>query len=119
MEVQVKKQNIIKKSNDFNRIITKRNGKANKYFIINKEKNNDNISKFGITFVKKFGNAVTRNKMKRRIKSIIDNNKKIYQNNQNYIIIIRKEAINLPYKELSQQLINLFTKLRENNYEKK
>jgi len=28
MEVQVKKQNIIKKSEDFNRIITKRNGKS-------------------------------------------------------------------------------------------
>lgn len=109
----MKKQNIIKKSEDFNRIITKRNGKSSKYFIINKEKNNSNISKFGITFVKKFGNAVTRNKMKRRVKSIIDNNKKIYQSNQNYIIIIKKDAINLPYEKLSSELINLFAKLKE------
>ena len=39
---------------------------------------------FGITFIKNIGNAVTRNKLKRRVKSIIDNNenkssKKIYQ----------------------------------------
>ena len=35
----MKKQNIVKNSQDFNRIIKKRQGKASKYFIINKEQN--------------------------------------------------------------------------------
>ena len=34
----MKKQNIVKKSEDFNKIIKKRQGKASKYFIINQEK---------------------------------------------------------------------------------
>lgn len=115
----MKKRNIVKKSEEFSNIIKKRNGKSNKYFIINKEQNNENIPKFGITFVKKFGNAVTRNKMKRRIKSIIDNNKNIYQNNQKYIIIIKKEAIDLPYEKLNEELKSLFAKLKETKNEKK
>jgi len=116
----MKKKNIVKKSEDFSRIINKKNGLASKYFIINKEVNTDNIPKFGITFVKHIGNAVLRNKLKRKIKSIIDNQKNIYQNSYNYIIIIRKDAILLPYQELEKQLINLFLKLKEKlNEEKK
>ncbi len=109
----MKKINIVKKSEEFSNIIKKRQGVSNKYYILNTEINNLNIPRFGITFVKKFGNAVTRNKMKRRIKSIIDNNKNIYQNNQNYIIIIKKEAINLSYQELEKELINIFIKLKK------
>lgn len=108
----MKKKNIVKKKQDFDRIIRKKEGKATKYFIINSEDNNENITKFGITFVKKIGNAVTRNKLKRRIKSIIDNNKEIYEQNKNYIIIAKKETINLSYQELEKELILTFNNLR-------
>ena len=87
-------------------------GKASKYFIINKETNSENIPKFGITFTKHIGNAVTRNKLKRRIKSIIDNNKQIYQNNQSYIIIAKKQTLDLTYHELEKELIYLFKKIK-------
>ena len=108
----MKKQNIVKKSKDFNRIIKKRHGKSNNYFIINKERNNENIPKFGITFTKNIGNAVTRNKLKRRIKSIIDNNTEIYDNNYTYIIIAKKEVLNLTYRQIEQELINIFNKMK-------
>lgn len=108
----MKKINIVRKKEDFDRIIRKKNGTATKYFIINTEQNNENIPKFGITFVKKIGNAVTRNKLKRRIKSIIDNNINIYDKDKNYIIIARKETINLNYSDLEKQLIFIFNKLK-------
>lgn len=106
----MKKINIIKKSDEFSSIIKKRNGVSNKYFILNIENNDSNIPKFGITFVKHIGNAVTRNKLKRRTKSIIDNNKNIYQDNKKYIIIIKKDAVNITYQEMEQQLISIFKK---------
>lgn len=116
----MKKQNIVKKSEDFTRIIQKKQGKSTKYFIINKEKNEENKVKFGITFTKHIGNAVTRNKLKRRIKSILDTNKKIYNQNTTYIIIAKKNTIDLTYKELEKELKNLFNKLKgEKNEEKK
>ena len=114
----MKKQNIVKKTEDFNRIIKKRQGKANNYFIINKETNTENKPKFGITFTKKLGNAVTRNKVKRRIKNIIDNNKDIYEKNNTYIIIAKKEILNLSYKAMEQELINVFQKIKGEKYEK-
>ena len=73
---------------------------------------NENIPKFGITFTKHIGNAVTRNKLKRRIKSVIDNNKNIYQHNQNYIIIAKKQTLDLTYQELEKELIYLFKKIK-------
>ena len=39
----MKKINIIKKSDEFSSIIKKRNGVANKYFILNIENNDSNI----------------------------------------------------------------------------
>ncbi len=106
----MKKINIIKKSDEFSSIIKKRNGVSNKYFILNIENNDSNITKFGITFVKHIGNAVTRNKLKRRTKSIIDNNKNIYQDNKKYIIIIKKDAVDITYQEMEKQLISIFKK---------
>ena len=115
----MKKKNIVKNSEDFTRIISKKQGVVNNYFIINMEENNNLIPKFGITFVKNMCNAVNRNKLKRQVKSIIDNNKKIYENNKNYIIIIRKDALNKSFNELEENLISLFNKLKEKKNEKK
>ena len=114
----MKKQNIVKKSKDFDRIIQKRQGKSSNYFIINKESNNENISKFGITFTKNIGNAVTRNKLKRRIKNIIDNNKDMYEENKNYIIIAKKSTLDLKYAELQKELVSLFQRIKGENNEK-
>lgn len=112
----MKKQNIVKKSEDFNRIIKKRQGKVSKYFIINKEKNNEH-TKFGITFTKHIGNAVTRNKLKRRIKNIIDNNKQIYEKQTTYIIIAKKSTLDLSYQELEKELTSLFQKIKGAKHE--
>lgn len=108
----MKKQSIVKNSKDFDRIIRKRQGKSNNYFIINKEENTENRNLFGITFTKHIGNAVTRNKLKRRIKSIIDNNKEIYIKSTTYIIIARKNVLDLTYQEIEKELVNLFLKLK-------
>lgn len=114
----MKKQNIVKKAKDFNRIIKKKHGKSNNYFIINKEENQDNISKFGITFTKHIGNAVTRNKLKRRIKNIIDNNQEIYEKGNTYIIIAKQEVLNLSYKQMEQEMISIFQKIKGEKNEK-
>jgi len=109
----MKKKNIVRKKQDFDRIISKKEGKATKYFIINTEKSKDNETKFGITFVKNIGNAVTRNKLKRRIKSIIDNNDSLYDKEKNYVIIARKETIGLSFKELEKELSLAFNKVNK------
>lgn len=100
----MKKINIVKKNEDFKRAITK--GKQKKYELFNIyiERTNNQVHHFGISVSKKIGNAVVRNKTKRRLKSIID--KKNYQNNFNCIIIVKRAINNYSYKEIEEQLLN-------------
>ena len=105
----MKKINIVKKNEDFKRVITKGKYKKGELFNIYIEDSGENIYHFGISVSKKVGNAVTRNKIKRRLKSIID--KKNYQNGFNCIIIVRKSILLRSYQELEQELLDAVLKL--------
>lgn len=98
---------IVKKQEDFNRIIN--NGKIlkNKNFVIYYEANTLGYNKYGISVGKKIGKAVTRNQYKRKIRAIIDEYKKNYQNSINYIIILRKNALSISYQELRDSFFKL------------
>lgn len=69
--------------------------------------------RFGISVSKKLGNAVFRNKYKRKIRSIVDNYKKKYINSRDYIIILRKEAITREFVELNQEFLNLILQIQK------
>ena len=53
-----------------------------------------------------------RNKLKRQIKNIIDKND--VQKAYDYVIIIKKEIINLSYQEKEKELLKLFKKIGAN-----
>lgn len=105
----MKKQNILKKNLDFQRIIKKTRPYKYKNFIIYKEIAKESNYHFGISVSKKIGNAVVRNKIKRQIKSILDKNN--YQKNFNCIIIIRRSILEFNYKEIEEDLIEILIKL--------
>lgn len=113
----MKKKQIIKKETEFTEIIHQCPYKKNAYFIIyyrnNKEKN-----RYGISVPKKTGKAHIRNKIKRRIKNIIDHNEKIVHSSYDYVIIIRKRLLELNYAQIEEQLMNLMKQIGE-KYEKK
>ncbi len=103
----MRKGNIVKRQEDFNRIIKSGFCIKNKNYVIYYEKNSLGYDKYGISVGKKIGNAVIRNKYKRKIRSIIDEYKKISQNSMNYIIIIRKNCLLLSYQEMKESLFEL------------
>lgn len=98
----MKKINILKKNEEFTRIIHQSKSYRYKDYIIYKEKKEKGISLFGISVGKKVGNAVTRNKVKRQIKSIIDQNN--YKNDFNCIIIVRKGIIEKSFQQMKEEL---------------
>ena len=117
----MKKKYIVKTEKDFSNIIKNGFCIKNKYFVIHFKKNDLDYDRYGISVSKKLGNAVFRNKYKRKLRSIIDNYKKNYVNFEDYIIILRKEAINQSYQVLENEffaLMNIKKGRKENEKEK-
>ena len=110
----MKKKNIIQKQMEFTDIIHKCPYIKNNYFVIYYRKNNT-FNRYGISIPKKTGKANIRNKIKRRVKNIIDLNEFYIQSSYDYVIIIRKRLIELTYNEIQQNLISLFSRIGEKN----
>lgn len=108
----MKKKDIIKSKLEYTEIINNCKYIKNNYYVIYYRKNNTH-NRFGISIPKKTGKAVLRNKIKRRIKNIIDNNKFNIQNSYDYVIICRKRLIELQYSEMENNFISLIKKLGE------
>lgn len=107
----MKKENIIKKNYDISSVINKRNTVRNRYFNIYTSDNNLNKIRFAICVSKKLGNAVTRNKLKRQVKDIIDKSNLIFKTSNDYVIILKKEINELNYEQIKISLIDLISKL--------
>lgn len=106
----MKKINIVKEKKDFDKAFKLRNQIFSKYAYIYINDNNLDIYRFGICVSKKVGNAVTRNKLKRRIKDIIDKSK-LQFSNKDYIIVLKKSAKSTEYLELKEDLLKVFKNL--------
>ena len=106
----------LSKSEDFKALLS---GKkvSNKYLTIFFKNLSDKSSKsLNISFVaqKKLGNAVKRNKIKRRLKSMMNQFLKMSKINLNYsyLIIAKKEIINANYSDISDALFKNCKKIK-------
>lgn len=117
----MKKINIIKESYEFDEIMHSGKYVYNQHYIIYyKDAKNKNY-RFGLSVGKKISNkAVIRNKLKRRLKSIIDNNKNYYQKSKDYIIIMKRNCLEATYSELEESFLKVISKIEkgEKNEEK-
>ena len=111
----MKRYEMIKSHDEFNEIIHKGNKISNKYFVIFEVEQSNMKPRFGIAVGKKMGNAVMRNKIKRQMRMIIDNNRNLFKNFHNYIIMVKREYLKLTFNELEKEFVNV---LRKGNYEK-
>jgi len=102
----MKKIDIIKSSDEFTEIINTGKSRKNRYYSIYYRSNSEK-NRYGITIPKKLGIAVLRNKTKRRVKNIIDKNKKSIQNGYDYVIIVKKGILELTYVDMEKELLSL------------
>jgi len=106
----------LKKNEDFKSLLK---GKkiSNKYFtiffnkILNKDSNNLNVS---FVTKKKIGNAVKRNKIRRRLKNMTnDAIKKISINfNYSYLVIARNKVLSDEYENIKKTLFTNFERIK-------
>lgn len=107
----MKKEYRIKKSKDIETILRKKRSSGNKYYIIYVEKNYETKHfRLAMSVSKKIGNAVVRNRLKRQIKNIIQQNQSKIKN-YNVFIIARKDCISLSHNERVVQITKLLKKL--------
>lgn len=106
----MKKYEIIKDKREFDDIIHNAPYLKNKYYVLYNKERAPKFPRFGIAVGKKIGNAVTRNRVKRQIRAIIDNNKNLFQNSKDYIIIVKKNFLDISFQEMDRQLRSLIEK---------
>lgn len=115
----MKKEYRIKKSDEIQRLIKKRKTVGNSYFILYFDKNHDFENfRYALSVPKKYGNAVKRNLMKRRLREIIKVNS--FDNKYDFFIVVKPKAIDLDFDQIKILIENLFVKaniLGEKNYE--
>ena len=106
----------LSKNQDFKSLLAGRKV-SNKYMtIFFKNLSNKSNNYLNISFVtqKKLGNAVLRNKVKRRLKSIMNQLVKISKINFNYsyLFIVKKSIINAKFVDIKETIINDYKKIK-------
>ena len=69
--------------------------------------------KFGLTVGKKVGNAVKRNLVKRRLRSIITDLLPGIRPGYSYVIVAKSGVDAIPYAELYEECANLFGRVKK------
>ncbi len=103
----MKRIETIKDQKLFNNIIRNGKFKKNNYFVIYNIMKEEPEIMYGIAISNKVGKAHIRNKLKRQTRAIIDNNRNLFKNGHNYIIMIRKDCAGTAYNVLEQSMIEL------------
>ena len=106
--ITIKKRSDFIRSNKFSKKIHTANLIIQKFEanVVNK------VPHFGFTITKKIGSAIVRNKIKRRLKSIIREllkyKDKYFDLSFNYILICKKEIVKVSYDDLQNELMDKF-----------
>ncbi len=108
--IPIDKTYSIKKSQEIEKIIKMKNSVGNKYFVIYKMDNVETSHfRFALSIGKKYGIAVLRNKMKRRVREIIRNNINLLKK-MDYVFVIKPASNELDFQEIENNIIYLLKK---------
>ena len=106
----------LSKNEDFKSLLQKKKISNNYVTIFYGILNNKNINNLNISFVakKKLGNAVKRNKIKRRLKNIINEAIKnmTIKCNYSYLVIAKPTMLNNEYKNIKETLFQSLKEIR-------
>ena len=114
----MKKQYRIKKSEDIEQVLKKKNSVGNKNYIIYTKKDSEaNHFRLAMSVSKKLGNAVVRNRQKRLIKQVFSKFK-LEILPFDIFVIAKNNSVNLDYLEIENSIVSLLKKANVLNKEK-
>ena len=97
----MKKSFRVKKDREFQKVFHKGKSTANRQFVIYQyNKEDQSHFRVGISVSKKLGNAVTRNRLKRRIRHIL-------MELVDFIVIARQPIVQMSYQEMKSSMMHV------------
>ena len=108
------KENRLRKNTEFNRVYKfgKNYWNRNLVIYVCKRENESDPTRIGYTITKKIGNAVMRNKIRRRMKEIIRLNFHKIESGYDIIIIPKRNIVDLSYQDLESSMIHIMSLAR-------
>ncbi|MEW6381332.1 MAG: ribonuclease P protein component [bacterium] len=106
----LKRENRLRERKDFERLFSTGRKVENKYFKIIYTDNNQGVARVAVVLKRKFGHAVIRNKIRRRIKEIYRLNMDHFSPNMDYVIFPREIVKHISFLELKDNLLPLVEK---------
>lgn len=103
----MKRKETIKDKKEFNDIIKNSSFHRNKNLVLYYKERTDNEKMYAVAISRQVGKAHLRNYLKRITRVSIDQNRKLFKNGFNYIIMIRKNCADISFQELNDSLIDL------------
>ena len=103
----------IRKNQEFTSVYQTGKSYANKYFVMYVSKNDLGMNRLGVSVSKKVGNSVIRHRIKRLVKESLRLHEDMFNSGLNIVVIARKGADELSYREVTSALIHLMKLHRE------
>ena len=101
----------LKQNHEFRRLYNKGKSAVSPYFVIYCRKTGRPVNRLGITTSVKLGNAVKRNRARRRIRELYRTSEAQLRTGFDLVIVARTRVIYGRYDELERSLRQLFKKL--------
>lgn len=101
----------LKQNHEFRRLYNKGKSAVSPYFAIYCRKNNREMSRLGITTGVKLGNAVKRNRVRRRIRELYRTNENRFLSGYDIVVVARTRAVFSRYSDLEHSFLKLMKKL--------
>lgn len=105
----MEKKNRLKNKIEIDNLFNNKKSVRNFHYSIFYQKNDLPHFRFAISVGKKFGGAVARNLVKRRLREII-RFKKDEIKNYDFVIVVRSESKNLEFQEMKEKINKLLSK---------
>jgi ribonuclease P protein component len=101
----------LRKREDFNRIYRHGRSFANSQFVVYWRKQTEpGCFRLGVSASSKLGGAVVRNRLRRLVKEIVRLNANKLHEDHDLILIVRKPALQLAYKEMEGSVLHVLRK---------
>lgn len=97
----------LKLNHVFRRLYQKGDQAGNRYLVLYARKNRTRENRVGITTGKKLGHAVTRNRVRRRLREIYRLNEDRFVPGYDIVVVARSQAVNASFAQLQDSYLAL------------